>query len=52
MPTTTKKSRPHFGGLRHGYCENSECPTRNVFSASSGTAILTQSLSVHAASRR
>jgi hypothetical protein len=31
MPTARKKSRPHFAGLRHGYCENRECPTRNVF---------------------
>ncbi len=23
--------RPHFAGLRHGYCENRHCPTRNVF---------------------
>ena len=31
MPTITKKSRPHFGGLRRGYCENPDCPVRNVF---------------------
>ena len=32
MPSTMKKSgRPHFGGLRHGYCENRDCPTRSVF---------------------
>jgi len=30
MPTITKKSRLHFGGLRRGYCENRDCPTRNV----------------------
>ena len=23
--------RSHFAGLRHGYCENRDCPVRNVF---------------------
>ena len=27
----SRSRRPHFGGLRHGYCENRDCPTRNVF---------------------
>jgi hypothetical protein len=26
-----RSRRPHFGGLRRGYCKNSDCPTRNVF---------------------
>ena len=35
MPTTRKKSaRPHFGGLRHGYCNgHPRCPVRDVFYA-------------------
>ena len=32
MPSIPKKSeRPHFGGIRRGYCKNPDCPTRNVF---------------------
>ena len=31
MPPTMKKSpRPHFGGIRHGYCKNPDCPVRDV----------------------
>ena len=32
MPSKRNSARrPHFAGLRHGYCENRDCPTRNVF---------------------
>jgi len=32
MPSKRNSARrPHFAGLRHGYCENRDCSVRNVF---------------------
>lgn len=31
MSRNEKSQRPHFAGLRRGYCKQSECPVRHVF---------------------
>ena len=48
----SRSRRPHFGGLRHGYCENRDCPTRKSFTASSETRIRALPPSARAASTR